>query len=475
MSRATRIRGTAFVAAAAFGLSGQAVAQARPKPPAPKPPPAYVFPKVQTQTLPNGLVVHVIENHALPLVAVRAVIEGGVLLDPVGKEGLFTLDTLLVRDGTTTMNGDALADAISELGASVSPSGFTTVADQLERSLSLLGDMLMHPTLPADALERRRATLASTMQRVEGQAATPANRIFNVEVFGADHPLGRPATPVSLGAITPEDVARFHAEHVRPENVTLVMVGDILPASAMALATKVFGGWQRSGNRAVVNAPLAPSPKATTIYLLDRPGASQSTIYLGQAGPPRSAPDAYALDVASFLFGGGSGSRLWTALRDRRPLTYGVTHVTRWRGANEPSSILGQSSVDAAKTDSALITWIGELKELATGRAPSEQEVVFGRSVTAGNLATRLETFDAIADKAAQMARDHLPMTYLDGYVRGINAATPADVGRAAAHYFDPAHTAIVIVGDRKTIEAPLREANIAPIVIVDASGRVVP
>ena len=165
MSRATRIRGAAFVAAAAFGLSGQAVAQARPKPPAPKPAPAYAFPKVQTQTLPNGLVVHVIENHALPLVAVRAVIEGGVLLDPVGKEGLFTLDTLLVRDGTTTMNGDALADAISELGASVSPSGFTTVADQLERSLSLLGDMLMHPTFPADALDRRRATLVSTMQR----------------------------------------------------------------------------------------------------------------------------------------------------------------------------------------------------------------------------------------------------------------------------------------------------------------------
>jgi len=470
MSHARRLA----LVASALGVVGPAAAQSRPKPPAPKVAPAYVFPKVQTQTLPNGLVVHVIENHALPLVAVRAVIEGGSLLDPAGKEGLFTLDTLLLRDGTTTLNGDALADAISELGASVAPSGFTTVTDQLERSLSLMGDMLMHPTFPGDALDRRRTGYLSVMQRAEGQPGTPANRIFNAAVFGPDHPLGRAPSAASLGSITVDDIAHFHAEHVRPQNVTLVMVGDVVPASAMSLATRVFGGWQRSGDRVAVNAPPAPSPKPTTIYLFDRPGLSQSTIYLGQAGPGRSAPDACALDVASFLFGGQSGSRLQTLLRERRSLTYGITHVTRWRGANDPSSILGQSSVDVAKTDTALMVWVGELKELASGRAPTDQEVAFGRSVTAGNLATRLETFDAIADRAAQMARDHVVMTYLDGYVRGINAATPADVGRAAAHYFDPAHTAIVVVGDRKTIEGPLRELKLAPVVIVDASGKVV-
>jgi predicted Zn-dependent peptidase len=120
------------------------------------------------------------------------------------------------------------------------------------------------------------------------------------------------------------------------------------------------------------------------------------------------------------------------------------------------------------------MVWMGELKELASGRAPTDQEVAFGKSATAGNLATRLETFDAIADRAAQMTRDHVGMSYLDGYVRGINAATPADVGGAAAHYFDPAHTVIVVVGDRKMIEAPLREMNIAPVAIVDASGNVV-
>src|SRR5262249_24915555 len=159
-----------------------------------------------------------------------------------------------------------------------------------------------------------------------------------------------------------------------------------------------------------------------------------STIYMGQAGPPRSAPDMGALEVALAVFGGGSGSRLWTQLRDRRPLTYGISHIPRWRGANEPSLVLGLSSVDAAKTDTALLARFDELKALASGRAPTEQEMSFGRSVTAGNLATRFETFDTIANQAAQMARDHLPMTFLDGYVRGIYAATSADAGHAAAH-----------------------------------------
>src|SRR5215831_1936564 len=123
MSRLTHVS----LVTAMLGLVGPAAAQSRSKPPAPKAAPTYAFPKVHTQTLPNGLVVHVIENHALPLVAVRAVIEGGSLLDPAGKEGLFMLDTLLMRDGTETLTGDYLSDAIGELGATVTPSGFTTV------------------------------------------------------------------------------------------------------------------------------------------------------------------------------------------------------------------------------------------------------------------------------------------------------------------------------------------------------------
>ena len=252
MSRTTLFRArlaitAAMVAVAAIRLGAQAT-----KPPVAKPAPVYAFPKVQTRTLPNGLVVQIVEDHALPLVAVRTVIEGGALLDPAGKEGLYALDLSLLRDGTAAMNGEQLAQAIDQMGATVTPTSFTAITDELAQALPLMGEMLMHPTFPAEAVDRRKAATTSTLQRAEGQAPTAANRILNAVLFGPDHPLGRTATPASIAAITRDDLVRFHDANVRPQNVTLVIVGDVVPATVMPLVTRVFGSWEKTGERAVV-------------------------------------------------------------------------------------------------------------------------------------------------------------------------------------------------------------------------------
>jgi predicted Zn-dependent peptidase len=93
--------------------------------------------------------------------------------------------------------------------------------------------------------------------------------------------------------------------------------------------------------------------------------------------------------------------------------------------------------------------------------------------VTVGNLATRFETFDSIATQVAALARDHLPMTFINDYVKYVNLMPATEVSKIAARYINPTHTAVVVVGDRKTIELPLRAANIGPVVIVDAQGKI--
>ena len=475
-----------MIALAALSAVDVAGAQAldRSKRPAAPPPPAYVFPTIHSTTLPNGLVVQVVENHALPLVAVRAVIEGGSLLDPTGKDGLFTLDTLVIRDGTASMTGDQLAQAIGELGTPFdaldpnrrfSPTRFTTVTGEFERSLALMGDMLMHPSFPTDAVDRRKATLVSALQRAEGISSTPGLRIFNARIFGATHPFARVATATSVGAITRDDIAAFHDQNVRPQNLTLIIVGDVSADAVIPAVAKVFGGWKRTGPRVVINVAAAPSPQPTAIYLYDRPGSPQSTVFVGQAGPPRGAPDAFALELMGALFGGGGGSRLSLSLRERRALTYGVIHAPLWRGPSDPSSIMGSSNVDAAKTDSAILVWMGELKDLAGPRPPADNELTFARSITVGSLATRLETIDAMANRLSLAARDRLPADFYMGYVKHITDVTTADVVAATARHVDPSNTTIVVVGDRKVIEPGLRAANIAPIVIVDENGNRLP
>lgn len=470
---------TPAVAVAALLVAATSLvhAQAADRPPAPaaKPTPTYVFPKVQTRTLPNGMVVQIVENHSLPLVAVRAVIEGATNLDPAGKEGLYLLTMSLLRDGTTSMSGDQLAQAIDQFGANITATGFTAITGELAQALPLMGDMLMHPAFPAEAVEQRKAATTANLQRAEGRPDTAANRLLNAILFGQNHRLGRATTQATVGAITRDDVVHFHETYVRPQNTTLVIVGDVTPASVMPLITRVFGGWKKTGERIAANVPSSVPSQPTTVYLYDRPGAPQTTVRIGQVGPTRASPDFHALDLALFVLGGPPGSRLAMSLREQHALTYGVTHVAQWRGPNEPSTIAGQAQVDAAKTDSAVIVWMGELKDLVSTRPITDRELAFGRAVTTGNLATRLETFDAVATQLLLLVRDHLPMTYINDYVTGISAVTAQSASAAAKRYLTPDRTAVVVVGDRKSIEAPLRAANIGPVVVVDAAGKPIP
>lgn len=443
----------------------------RSKRPAAQPALEFKLPPMTTQTLPNGMVVRVMENHALPLVSVRVNIEGGSLLDPVGREGLFTLDTALVKDGTTSMNPEQFADALAELGGVVTATRITNLSSSFERCLALMGDMLMHPSFAPDAFQRRKASHAALVQRSEDSSRVSALKILNIAMWGALHPFARTATSKSINAITRDEVVAFHEATVKPQNVTLTIVGDVTSASAIAAVTKVFGGWQKTGDRVAVTAPPGPAPRPTTVYLFDRPNSPQSTVYVGQPVPARSSADFYALETMGALFGGPTGSRLSLNMRERRPLTYGVSHIITWRRLQDPSSFQGLTNVDAMKTDSALTVWLGEIKNLTAGR-PTDAELAFARSATVGTLGTRIETMDQMAVQLTALARDGLPLNYYDNYVKGINAVTAADVAAAAARTVDPTRLTIVVVGDRKRVEPILRAANFGPVVVVDQDGR---
>ncbi len=223
-----------------------------------------------------------------------------------------------------------------------------------------------------------------------------------------------------------------------------------------------------------VAVPAEPAPRPTTIYLFDRPNSAQSTIFLGHPTPARSSKDFYALETMGAFFGGGTGSRLSQSMREKRPLTYGVSHIVTWRGMNDPSSFFGSTNVDPMKTDSALTVWLSEIKAL-TSSQPTDAELRFARAATVGSLGTRIETMDQMANQLTLLARDGLPLTYYDEYVKGMSAVTAADVAAAASRVVNPANLTIVVVGDRQKLEPILRAANIAPVVVVDQDGKPLP
>ncbi|HET7464496.1 MAG TPA: pitrilysin family protein [Longimicrobium sp.] len=469
----TRMTRTALFACAAAVLAAPA-AQAQPldRSQRPAPPPAAPFrlPAVEMRTLRNGIPVAVIQNHTLPIVAVRAVIDAGPLLEPADRAGLANLVNGMLVEGTTTRTADQLAQAFADLGTQVTPNGFTTIGQNLDRALELMGDMLMHPAFPDSALARNQANTLANLRRLREQPGFLADRVFNSVLFGPEHPYARVATEQTVGAVTRADLVSFHSDWFRPQNVKLVVVGDITPADAVARLDRVFGAWPAGGKTARYEVPAARPSAPTTIYLLDRPNSPQSTVRVGQVGPPRDTPDYYALETMNTVFGGLSGARLNSNLREAHAYTYGAGSALQWRRPPQVSTFRGQSDIVAAKTDSAIVEWLREIRGIRGERAITDTELAFAKTNRTAGLPLRFETVTQVAFAIADLLQNGIPTNFYDSYAQRIGQLGAPDLAGVATRYLDPEKSVIVVVGDRKVVEPGLRALGM-PLVIVDENG----
>jgi predicted Zn-dependent peptidase len=379
----------------------------------------------------------------------------------------------MLPEGTTSQSAEQLASDIARLGNAVTPSRFTTIPQNLDRSLEIMADMLVHPTFPDSALGRLKATLIGAKQRELQAPSTIPNRLFLARLYGAAHPIARAvhATEASIQAITRDDITRFYRTYYRPEATTLVVVGDVRVSEVIALASKTFGSWRPTGEPPSLQAPEHALPP-TTIYLVDRPAAQQSYVFVGTLGPPRTSADFAALETMAPILGSSVSSRLLANLRERHAFIYaGQPLGVVWRRNNFPSLIGGSAAVAMAKTDSALIEWLKELGGMAE-RPPNGQEMTLARGALVDALPALIETDDLIANRVMSMLQTGAPLDFYNSYVRRIEAVTPEQVRSVAAKYIDLSHLVIVVAGDRRVVEPLLRTANIAPIVIVDDTGK---
>jgi zinc protease len=432
----------------------------------------FVFPATHTAKLDNGLTVIVVENHALPLVAVRLEISASEVGDPRGKEGLFMLDTAMLREGSTDLSPEQQASTMGQIGNRVSAFGFTTITSSFAASLRLMADMLTRPAFSAAAFDRLKSARIAAEPRIWQNPPTIGYHVLWAKMFGQASALARTVAPTeaSLSAITLDDLRAYHDSTFRPNAATVIVVGDVETADAVAAVRSAFENWQSGPVRPPVAASaLAPEP--TTIYLVDHPGLRQSYVLTGEHALDRTASDAYALDMLAPILGSTLSSRLMQNLRERHSYAYAGSPITvSWQPPPIPSLLYGIAAVNTAKTDSVLIEWLGELRGMRD-RPPSASEMALARGWVIGSLPGQIETDDRVADRLVYLRYNGLPLDYYDHYTAAIDAVTPADVTAAARRYIDPEHLVIVVVGDRKTVEPQLRAANLAPVVVIDDNG----
>lgn len=444
------------------------------KPPTLGAPPTLVVPPIVTRQLANGLKIVVVEQHELPLADVILQVRTGGESDPAGRPGAASLTSSMLMEGTTTRSSLQIDDQQAYLGVSIntgsgweqSTATLHAPTAQLDSAMTLLADIVLHPAFPAADLDRVRKTRLTALQQQRDRGPAIADRAFAAALYGSDNPYGRPlaGTELSVAALTRDDLVKFYSTFYRPNNATLLVVGDVNPDDVERRAKILFGSWAR-GDVPVVATVNAPIPTATTLVLVDKPGAAQSSFRVGGIGAARSTKDFFPLQVMNTLLGGSFGSRLMQNLREKHGYTYGANSGFSYRRSAGPFT--ASAEVVTAKTDSAVVEFVKELKAIRD-TVPSDELTRAKRFLQLG-LPQGFETTRGIANQLLPLVTYDIPLDFYNTAVQRIGAVTQADVQRVARQYIDPSKLTLVIVGDRKVIEPGLRTLNPGNIVIRDA------
>ena len=441
----------------------------RSKPPALGPVRALKLPPVQKLSLGNGLPVLLVESHEVPVVQVNVIVRAGAGADPQGKPGLASLAADMLDEGAGSASALQISDEVDFLGASLSASArwdATTVGvhvpvKRLERALAILADVVQRPTFPAAELERLRKERLTELLQARDEPTAIASVALARALYGRGHRYGTitMGTEASVRAFSREDLASFHGRAFRPNNAAVVVVGDVTAPSIRPLLERAFGGWKAEGAFASA-VPAAPQVAGREIWIVDRPGSAQSEIRIGRIGPPRSTADYYPLVVTNTILGGSFTSRLMQNLREQHGYAYGARSSFDYRLSTGP--FVASAAVQTDKTGPSLTEFFKELD--AIGKTVTEAEVTKAKNYVALSFPSDVETTGDLAAKLAEQFVYGLADGWLDQVVSRLQAVTLAEVRRVAPEYIVPGKVAVVVVGDRKKIEAEVKALNLGPV-----------
>jgi zinc protease len=257
--------------------------------------------------------------------------------------------------------------------------------------------------------------------------------------------------------------------YFKPGRAVITVVGDVTPAAIKPVVEKGLAAWTAGGEKPGFSYPPVPALRPTTIFLVDKPDAAQSTVSIGIPGPPRNTPDYYALRVMNTILGEMFQSRLNANIREEKGYSYGVG--SGFAFGKGPGPFRASGDIVSAKTDAGLIEFLKELRGILGARPVTADELQVAKDALVQRLPGTFASVGAINGAITGLWLQGLPDDYYQQYSKAVAAVTSDDVVRVAKKYIDLDHLAIVVVGDRKTIEDPLKATAVGPIVLLDIEG----
>ena len=441
-------------------------------------PPEISFPKVQRAKLKNGLNVVLLERHSAPIVNVALAVDAGTSSDSVAKSGLATLALGLMDEGTKTRDAFQIVNQLDSLGANLNTGSsldmsfvrLQSTAANLKPSLEIFADVVLNPAFPQNQFSIQKQNRISQIAQEKASPNPLAMRVMPSIIYGADHAYGKPAsgTESSVQSITREDLLKWHSDWFKPGNSTVIVTGDTTLAAVVPMLEAALGNWA-AGNAPKKNLTTVAKTPGKKIYLLDRPGASQSTILAAHISEPSGQSEDLAAQPVFQNFGGMATSRLNRNLRLDKHWSYGTSG--QLRNSRGQRTFLVLAPVQTDKTKESMIEVKKEISDVAGNRPVSGEEFQsIMRNMTL-RLPGRFETLSALEAAAIDLVNYNLPDNYWSNYAASMRGLTEAQLLNAAKKFVRPDEIIWIIVGDLEKVEKGIRELNYGEVIKLDADG----
>ena len=414
-------------------------------------------PEPERIVLENGMVVHLLEDHELPLVTVSATIRTGGWMDPSDKIGLAALTGLTMRTGGTQHRDAAALDQELErlamvmavsIGVESGVAMLDVLKKDLDHGLALFADVLRRPAFDPARLELAKLQARESIRRRNDQPQSIASREFAKLLYGPSHPFARETSMESIARITREDLIGFHAATFHPNGILLGITGHFDKATVMTMLREVFGDWTPGQAVRMAPPPIDP-PDIRQVRFVGKP-ISQTHLRAGHLSLKETDPDYPALVLLNDILGGGSfRSRLFQDVRTKQGLAYSISSVLR--GGIYERGVWGmRTETKTASTQQVIATLVANLERLRE-QPVTDAELEESKEAFVNSFIFSFASPAGIVNRRLQLEYDGLPKDFLQQLRDKVMKLTKEDLLRVAREQLHPERLKILAVGPSET------------------------
>ncbi|MBU2705310.1 insulinase family protein [Zooshikella marina] len=421
------------------------------------------LPEFKTFTLSNGIQVSLAQRTGTPTLSMAWLFDAGLAAEQGLPSGIADLTLSMMREGTQQRSVIELENELDELGASfysytdIDTSVFqlTAIRDQFEPSLAIAVDVLQNPAFNQEDFKRKQSNWLDRIAQEKAEPHSMAMRILPELLYGKQHPYSTPWTASGreddIKRVTPAQLKQFHQAWIRPDNSQLVVVGDISEVQLKATLERQFAKWQKPEQvLPQKQIPQVQPTKQRKLYLIDKPDADQSVIYVGQLLSIHDKSEI-PLRIMNDIFGGQFSARLNTNLREDKHWSYGA--YSYLQEAEGQSPLMMVTSVQTDKTIPALQEIQKEVKGYLGKKPASQSELDKIKQNWLRSRAGELQTNDAVLSLMVGQIQKDKPLDELHQFDQQVQRVPLKTVRQVTQQFLHPQEMIWVVVGDLKKMK----------------------